>query len=298
MSARTPTADYIAPSGQPTGEAARHLRPLAELTQFRTRKGNLILYEPESKDTWIGKEVFEDDDIGGYRDGKTGKPLSKRLAASYLAYRRRHSARCSAGDKVDKYLHLVDKYQPQVSAEARIYVARFPEEVGDLLKQIKRVRKLVRKSRRKRRQRGRTTPKTVGEPDARDVTSEAVQCGVPDQDQTQGGALTTTRATRVTKETTGTVSETQEGVREDTPPDWGSHSDEDTNTQPAGEWPWGRAGRPSDRGDSPGHLAVRPNEPEMGASLRLVPNEHWRGVQTVQAHMARARAKRARSEEA
>ena len=121
------SAEKGAPSGQPTGEAARHLRPLAELTQFRTRKGNLILYEPESKDTWIGKEVFEDDDTGGYRDGKTGKPLSKRLAASYLAYRRRHSTRCSTGDKVDKYLHLVDKYQPQVSVEARIYGAASPD---------------------------------------------------------------------------------------------------------------------------------------------------------------------------
>ena len=197
---------------------------------------------------------------------------------------------------MDKYIRLVDKYQPQVLAEARIYVARFPEEVGDLLKQIKRVRKLVRKSRRKRRQRGRTTPNTVGKPDAGDATPEAVQRGIHDRDQAQGGALT--KAARVTKETTGTVSETKEGVREDTPPDWGSHSDDDTNTQPAGEWPWGQAGRPSDRGDSPSHLAVRPNEPEVGATLRLVPNEHWRGVQTVQAHMARARATRARSEEA
>ena len=55
------------------------------------------------------------------------------------------------GDAVDRYLKLVDKYQPKVFAEARIYVARFPQQVGELLKQIKKVRKKVRKMRRMRR---------------------------------------------------------------------------------------------------------------------------------------------------
>ena len=254
-----------------------------------------MLFEPQPMDTWIGKEVLEDESTGGYRDGTTGKPLSKRLAASYLAYRRRHTTRCSMGDVVDKYIRFADKCQPKVFAEARMYVARFPEEAGDLLKQIKKVRKLIRKSRGRRRQRGRTTPKSLGEAGAMETTPDAVQRGVQDRDQAQGGALAVTRPARATKETTDTVSETREGVREDTPPDWGSGSDEDT--VPAGEWPWGHAGRPSDRGDSPGHLAVRPNEPEVGERLRLVPNEHWRGVQTVQAHMAQARAERARTQD-
>ena len=72
---------------------------------------------------------------------------------------------------------------------------------------------------------------------------------------------------------------------EDTPPDWGGSAepDDDMEGQPQGDdepndsmegqprgdeehaedtqWPWGRHGRPSDRGDSPLHLAVRPNEP-------------------------------------
>ena len=47
-----------------------------------------------------------------------------------MAFCKRHSRRCHMGDVVDKYLHLVDKYQPRVFAEARIYVARFPEQAG------------------------------------------------------------------------------------------------------------------------------------------------------------------------
>ena len=256
------SSEKVASSGQPppAGEAAQLPRPLAQLTQFRTKEGNLMLFEPQPMDTWIGKEVLEDESTGGYQDGTTGKPLSKRLAASYLAYRRRHNTRCSMGDVVDKYIRLVDKYQPKVFAEARMYVARFPEEAGDLLKQIKKVRKLVRKSRGRRRQRGRTTPKSLGGAGVMETVPDAVQRGVQDRDQAPGGELAVTRPTHATKETADTVSETKEGVREDTPPDWGSSSNEDT--VPAGEWPWGHAGRPSDRGDSPSHLAVRPNEPE------------------------------------
>ena len=176
-----------------------------------------------------------------------------------------------------------------VSAEARMYVARFPEEAGDLLKQIKKVRKLIRKSRGRRRQRGRTTPKNLGEAGVMTTGPDAAQRELQDRGQAPGGELAATRPERATKETTDTVSENKEGVHEDTPPDWGSSS--------AGEWPWGHAGRPSDRGDSPSHLAVRPNEPVVGERLRLIPNERWRGVQTVQAHMAKARADRALTQE-
>ena len=103
------SSEKVASSGQPppAGDATQPPRPLAQLTQFRTREGNLMLFEPQPMDTWIGKEVLEDESIGGYRDGTTGKPLSKKLAASYLAYRRRHTTRCSMGDVVDMYIHQV-----------------------------------------------------------------------------------------------------------------------------------------------------------------------------------------------
>ena len=58
-----------------------------------------------------------------------------------------------------------------------------------------------------------------------------------------------------------------------TPPDWGG--DDDSNVDPTDEtpeeqeqeeasetqWPWGPAGRPSDRRASAGHLVQRPSEP-------------------------------------
>ena len=45
----------------------------------------------------------------------------------------------------------------------------------------------------------------------------------------------------------------------DTPPDWGNSSGDEA--EPSYSWPWGDSGRPSDRGDSPSHLALRPSEP-------------------------------------
>ncbi|CAE7933646.1 Setd6 [Symbiodinium necroappetens] len=158
---------------QPEGDAANAPRPLSELTQFRTRQGNLMLFAPQPMDTWIGKEVLEDQSAGGYRDATTGKPLSRKLTASYMAFCKRHTRRCRMGDVVDKYPRLVDKYQPKVFAEARIYVARFPEEVGDLLKQIKKVRKQIRKMRGRRRQTRQTTPSSSGEAAALETGSDA-----------------------------------------------------------------------------------------------------------------------------
>ena len=49
----------------------------------------------------------------------------------------------------------------------------------------------------------------------------------------------------------------------DIPPDWGGSTEEE-NLQPsasAHSWPWGEAGRPSDRGESAGVLAQKPPEP-------------------------------------
>ena len=278
---------------QPEGDAANASRPLAELTQFRTRQGNLMLFAPQPMDTWIGKEVLEDQSAGGYRDVATGKPLSRKLAASYMAFCKRHTRRCRMGDVVDKYIHLVDKCQPKVFAEARIYVARFPEEAGDLFKQIKKVRKQIRKTRGGRRQTRQTTPSSSGEAAALETGSDAPQGRGTDRGKAQGEEPTAmTRPGHVTKEDADTVSERREGMSADTPPDWRDSSNDDA--APTYEWPCGDAGRPSDRGDSPSHLAVRPKgEPKAKGRLQLVPNEHWRGVQLVQAHMAKARTERA-----
>ena len=187
---------------------------------------------------------------------------------------------------------LGGQYQLKVFAEARMYVARFPEEAGDLLKQIKKVRKQIRKTRGRRRQARQTTPSSSGEAAALETGSDAPQGRGTDRGKAQGEEPTAmTRPQHVTKEDVDTVGERREGMNADTPPDWGDSSNDDD--VPTYEWPWGDAGRPSDRGDSPSHLAVRPNEPKARGRLQLVPNEHWRGVQLVQAHMAKARTERA-----
>ena len=162
------------------------------------------------------------------------------------------------GDAVDRYLKLVDKYQPKVFAEARIYVARFPQQVGELLKQIKKVRKKVRKM-RKIRQASRQAPNKTGEAVALDMEPDAPHDeGISrdgDQQAEQAGGE------HVKKGDEDAVREQKENVREETPPDWGDSSDD---SAPAHEWPWGKTGRPSDREDSPSHLALRPNEPSAG----------------------------------
>ena len=243
-----------------------------------------MLFEPRPMDAWIGAEVLEDQEAGGFRDMATGKLLSQRRTATYKAFCKRHAQRCRMGDAVDRYLKLVDKYQPKVFAEARIYVARFPQQVGELLKQIKKVRKKVRKMRRMRR---RSRANKPGEAVPLDTSADTPhdEGGSRDGDQ-QAEPAPTVGDEHVKKGDDNTV---RENVREETPPDWGGSSDD---SAPTHEWPWGRTGHPSDRGDSPSHLAQRPNEPSAGGPLRLVPNERWRGVQLVQEHMAMARRRR------
>ena len=125
-------------------------RPLAEMTQFETRGGRILLFEPESLDTWIGRGIGKDHDICRCLDLSTGKPLSKKDAKSFEAYHTRRLQRSRLGDKVDRYIHLVDKYLPNVAEEARIYIARFPHKVGELLGQVRKIRKKIRNSRRQK----------------------------------------------------------------------------------------------------------------------------------------------------
>ena len=282
----------------------------AEMMQFRTRRGNLLLYTPHSLDSWIGKDIQEDEDNGGHKDATTVKPLSNRLATSYKAFCKRHSERCRMEDKVDKCIRLVDKYQPRVFAEARIYVARFPGQVGELLRQIKKVRKRIRKARGTRRRQRTADPSSSG----RAAVPEAAQCvqptgGVLLEDPQSEGPAQVPQPEHETKGSGEDPSGRKESLDTDTPPDWGNSSEDDAE-QPLHSWPWGDFGRPSDRGDSLSHFALRPSEPTgspplprwqaqqpdcpvaEGGRVHLVPNVQWRGVQQVQEHMARARADR------
>ena len=248
---RQPSVGEPCPEPSQPEESATTPRPLNEMTQFLTRRGNLMLFEPHAMDAWIGAQVSEDQTAGGFRDMATGKLLSQRRTASYKAFCKRHTQRCRMGDAVDRYLRLVDKYQPKVFAEARIYVAKFPQQVGKLLKQIKKVRKKVRKMRKRRRRRSRANQMGEAVPLATSADAPHGEGGSREGDQ-QAGPAQTTGDEHVKKGDDNTV---HENVREETPPDWGGSSDD---SAPTHEWPWGRTGRPSDRGDSPSHLAQRP----------------------------------------
>ena len=80
-------------------------RPLAEMTQFETRGGRILLFEPERLDVWIGRGIEKDHDTARYLDLSTGKPLSKKDATSFEAYHARRLRRSRLGDKVDRYIH-------------------------------------------------------------------------------------------------------------------------------------------------------------------------------------------------
>ena len=176
-----------------------------------------MLFEPRPMDAWIGAEVLEDQQAGGFRDMATGKLLSQRRTATYKAFCKRHAQRCRMGDAVDRYLKLVDKYQPKVFAEARIYVARFPQQVRELLKQIKKVRKKVRKMRKMRR---RSRANKTGEAVPLDTSADAPHDEGESRDGDQQAEPAPTAGDEHVKK--GDDNTVRENVREETPPDWGA----------------------------------------------------------------------------
>ena len=101
--------------------------------------------------------------------------------------------------------------------------------------------------------------------------------GTPERGQVQEGARRRTDKPSAKKGTTEETSlpsvKREASSPEVTPPDWGGDDDSDvdpTAETPAhqeqeeaseAQWPWGPAGRPSDRRASAGHLAQKPSEP-------------------------------------
>ena len=143
---------------------------------------------------------------------------------------------------------------------------RHPNKVAGMLKKAWKLRNKLRQKQKDKKRRSRPT------------TSTAPELGRHERREEDDGGATTTRTApaRVTKASSDS---------EDIPPDWGGkcrtrrrhgrpaarrqrtrrqHGRPATRDEEHAEdtqWSWGRHGRPSDRGDSPLHLAVRPNEP-------------------------------------
>ena len=270
------------------------------MTQFETRGGRLLLFEPTRLDAWIGRRIEKDHTTGRYFDLATGKPLSKKDTTSFEAYHARRLRRSRLGDKVDRYIHLVDKYLPKVSDEARVYIARFPHNVGKVLKQVRTIRKKIRKRRKKHGHKAASPTSSVPTTPGGAAAQTALD-GEPEKKL-------------VTEERGDTLDHDDGEQLADTPHDWGGSDTEEAGQQPdtnAPSWPWGEAGRPSDRGESTGVLAEKPREPRgeplpkhrslsrspdgSPGGTQLTPMATWRGVQLVQAHMAQSRARKERS---
>ena len=212
------------------------------------------------------------------------------------------------GDAADKLSRITDKYMPLIADESRVFVIRFPEQAPRLLKKARKVR---RKAKAKQKggannlQRG---PSGVGEHRQREKKA------APKQLPKKGDA---TR--HVIKEDTTQRSEQQPekhkaGGRtprvrqppdeEQFEPDWGDDASQcsvvaedakkpqepKTAAVDTTSWPWGEAGRPSDRGESHGILGQRPNEPATAPRRGTQHPPLYSAIQLVQAHMAKKRA--------
>ena len=271
--ANMPVAKMAKKAGEGAGSSrANPIRPLSEMTGFETKRGLVLLYNPEPGDEWIKRTIVKAP--GGLQDTATGKMLTKAQTKAYESFLRRHHDRNKVGRKADKLVRLVDKYLPLQADETRAFVCRFPRQAAALLKRVKKIRRKIRASGGDRG----STPRPS----------------------------TTPKEKKTAKKRKGEGSTPK---KEDSPPDWeGEESDENRQVGDELLWPWGSAGRPSDRSDSPGILSQRPNEPEgdppsrgtvssertEGGTISLTPSRMWLDVQQVQENMARARREPAR----
>eukprot|EP00439_Symbiodinium_sp_Y106_P023445 s7248_g2.t2 len=69
-------------------------------------------------------------DGGGYVDTQTGEALGPTDEAAYEAYLQRLCERHRMGEQPDRLTRIVDKYLPNVAAENRAYIMRFPHKAA------------------------------------------------------------------------------------------------------------------------------------------------------------------------
>ena len=134
------------PATSSTTRGTTSTRPLEELSGFRTRKGVVLLYEPDPLDAWIGKGVVQQPG-GALVHAETGGALTRRETKQYAAFCQRHTARNEEARLADKLFHIVDKYLPLQADETRAYIAPFPGEVRKLLPKARKIRDALRRQR-------------------------------------------------------------------------------------------------------------------------------------------------------
>ena len=145
LQANMPVARMAKKAGDGAASSrANPIRPLSEMTGFETKKGLMLLYNPEPGDEWINRTIVKA--RGGLQDTATGEKLTKAQTKKYESFLRRHHDRNTVGQKADKLVRLVDKYLPLQADETRAFVCRFPEQAEALLKRVKKIRRKVRAS--------------------------------------------------------------------------------------------------------------------------------------------------------
>ena len=219
----------------------------------------------------------------GHPNGGSPRPGRK---AAYEVYLRRLCERHRVGEQADRLVRIVDKHLPNVAAENRAYVMRYPHKVHVMLKKAWALRRRLRAKKKQKKgekeaKRGRgdrdaatptepTTPEQAERPqDERgnlepQVTKEAsnAEAAAP----TEPMAPEYTERPQDERRNLGPHVTKAASVSEDTPPDWGCEEEE---SSPDGQgmagtvgaqWPWGPAGRPSDQEAG----QMRPSEPAGG----------------------------------
>ena len=299
-------------SGTPKrGKAAPAKPNLDHMIIFRTGKKRLgLLFHPSLLDKGIGRKIQYEETTGKFRD-EAGEYLNDEMAESYSNYWGRLCSRHELGKAADKLVCITDKYLPRITDETRAFIMRFPHRIPQLLKQARQVRSLARGGKTMpKSQTGRTlqsttsTSKTAtdeGEPASAQSVAGAASNPEPQDEQDQ----------ELTEPTRPPLAgDTAYHYVQPVPPDfeadvdWGrsdseASSDRYTTTRaPEGELPRPEVGamRPRTPSRSPRRQtslgAQRPRTPSRSPRrqpVRLVPNQMWREVQQVQAHMARQR---------
>ncbi|OLP86046.1 hypothetical protein AK812_SmicGene32889 [Symbiodinium microadriaticum] len=108
------------PGEKAESSRANSIRPLSEMTGFKTRGGLMLLYDPRPEDEWINRPIVPI--RGGWNVTSTGEILNKTQAQAYGKFLRRHRGRNKVGDTADKLVRMVDKYLPLQADETLAYV--------------------------------------------------------------------------------------------------------------------------------------------------------------------------------
>ena len=124
--------------------------PLSQRTAFRAQGGLHLLFEPEAADEWMTR-CIETCDGGGYVDTQTGEALGPTDEAAYEAYLQRLCERHRMGEQPDRLTRIVDKYLPNVAAENRAYIVRFPHKVNVMLHKAWALHRKIRAKKKGRR---------------------------------------------------------------------------------------------------------------------------------------------------